>query len=385
LDRQKHNLLFVDDEQNILDGIRRNLGRVFNVHTALGADEALGILKREGPFAVVVSDMRMPGMDGIRFLAIVRDQWPDSVRVMLTGNADLETAISAVNEGNIFRFVTKPCPAETLIKIMEACLSQYNLVKAERELLEKTLKGSIKVLVEILSLTNPAAFSRAMRIRHYVIQMAKTLNASPIWQYEVAAMLSQIGYVTVPSETIEKILAGENLSESEEKMVSGHSEVGRDLTGKIPRLEVISEMIAYQSRPFKEFNISNAKDLKKPEIIGSGLLKAAIDFDTLLLGGARPEDAIASMSKKTGIYYPTLLDALRKVNVPTFDKTIRSLKISELRNGMILAENIRTSNGLLIVTKGQEVNDILRKRLDNFSGLGNTGQSVRVYVAQQNV
>lgn len=380
---RKDNILFVDDEQNILDGIKRNLGRIFNVHVAPGAKDGLDILERQGPFAVIVSDMRMPVMDGISFLSIVKERWPDSVRVMLTGNADMETAISAVNEGNIFRFVTKPCPVETIVKIIETCLSQYYLIIAERELLENTLKGSIRVLADILSLTNPEAFSRAVRIRHYIVQMARKLNLSNIWQYEVAALLSQIGYVTVPAETIEKVLGGEELSETEQKMVTSQCDVGRDLIGKIPRLEIVAEMIVNQNKPFNEFDILKKSDLDNPGIIGAGLLKAAIDYDTFLIGGAVPDNAIKSMAKKSREYYPSILDILKEVPIPTFDKIIKMQKISELHNGMILAEDIYAKNRMLIVTKGQEVNDVLKRRLENFSLQGAVEPSVRVYIPQK--
>ena len=379
---EKENLLFVDDEQNVLDGIKRNLGRTFNVQTALGAKEGLVLLKNQGPFAVVVSDMRMPEMDGIRFLTIVRDHWPDSVRVMLTGNADMETAISAVNEGNIFRFLTKPCSVDALVNVIDACLKQYHLIIAERELLENTLKGSIKVLVDILSLANPAAFSRAMRIKNYVVQLAKALRLSGIWRYEVAAMLSQIGFVTVPSDTIEKVMVGETLSESEQKMVDSQADIGADLVIKIPRMEVIAEMIAFQDRTFNALGNVKPDGSERAGIMGAALLKAAKDFDTLLLSGVTLDKAIQSMREKPEIYYPSILNVLKEVSVPTYKKEIKSLEVSELRNGMILAENIKAINGALIVTHGQVVNDVLRKRLENFSKQGNTKRSVQVYVTK---
>ncbi|NIQ03497.1 MAG: response regulator, partial [Nitrospinaceae bacterium] len=94
-------------------------------------------------FAVVVSDMRMPDMDGIQFLSRVREHYPQTVRMMLTGYADVKTAMNAVNEGNIFRFMTKPCPPEVFEKVLSAGIEQYRLITAERDLLERTLKGSV--------------------------------------------------------------------------------------------------------------------------------------------------------------------------------------------------------------------------------------------------
>jgi DNA-binding NtrC family response regulator len=101
-------ILLVDDDPNILDGFRRSLSREFLMETALGAELALKLVAENGPYAVVVSDMRMPGMDGVQFLSKVKAQSPDTIRVMLTGNADMDTAVHAINEGSIFRFLNKP-------------------------------------------------------------------------------------------------------------------------------------------------------------------------------------------------------------------------------------------------------------------------------------
>ena len=158
-------ILFVDDDQRILDAFRRQLGERYAVHTAVGPEEGLQAISKAGPYAVVVSDMRMPGMDGIAFLKRVRSQSPCSVRVMLTGHADLATAVEAVNEGNIFRFLSKPCRPDVMSSVLDSAIEQYRLQTLERDLLEKTLRGSINVLTEILSLVNPVAFGRASRVR----------------------------------------------------------------------------------------------------------------------------------------------------------------------------------------------------------------------------
>ena len=168
-------ILLVDDEIAILQGYQRLLHREFNTSIALGGACALAEIERSGPFAVVVSDMRMPDMDGAQLLAKVRISAPDTVRVMLTGNADMQTAVRAVNDGNIFRFLTKPCTKDTLAKTLTASLVQHRLQTAEKELLENTLQGTIAVLTDVLSLVNPAAFSRAVRIRRYIRHIAAKL------------------------------------------------------------------------------------------------------------------------------------------------------------------------------------------------------------------
>ena len=126
-------ILFVDDEPNILAAFKRQLRKHFLVDTALGGEEGLRVVAERGPFAVVVSDQRMPGMDGMRFLSQVRQQNPDCQCIMLTGNMDQETANSAVNDGLIFRFLSKPCPSDLLRKTLDAAIAQRHSIAPESQ------------------------------------------------------------------------------------------------------------------------------------------------------------------------------------------------------------------------------------------------------------
>jgi CheY-like chemotaxis protein len=130
-------ILFVDDEPSVLDGYRRMLHREFEVDTATGGEHGLDLIKRTGPYALVISDMRMPGMNGAEFLAKARQLAPETVRVLLTGYSDMSAAIDAVNEGNIFRYLTKPCEKEVLVKAINLSLEKYRSATAEQLLVKK--------------------------------------------------------------------------------------------------------------------------------------------------------------------------------------------------------------------------------------------------------
>jgi len=134
----KAKILFVDDDASLLASYRRQLRKQYHIETALGGREGLELIEQNGPYAVIVSDFRMPFMNGIEFLASVREIAPETVRIMLTGSADMQLAIQAVNEGNIFRFLTKPCSADVLGESLVTGIEQYQRVSGEREYNEKS-------------------------------------------------------------------------------------------------------------------------------------------------------------------------------------------------------------------------------------------------------
>ena len=192
-------VLFVDDEPNVLDGIRRQLRNRLKVETANGAAAGLAMIESNGPFAVVVSDMRMPDMNGARFLARVNEIAPDTVRMVLSGQADIDSTVAAVNEGHIFRFLLKPCDTDQLVQSINSGIDQYNLINAEKHLLENTLNTTVKMLVEVLGLINPAAQQRASQIGKYAEAASTALKLPGAWKYRLASVLSQVGCITLPA------------------------------------------------------------------------------------------------------------------------------------------------------------------------------------------
>lgn len=380
-----HRILCVDDDSNILEGFQRQLRRRYSVDTALGGEEGLKRVTGPQAYAVVVSDLRMPGMDGIQFLSRVKEIAPDTTRIMLTGNADLNTAIEAVNEGNIFRFLTKPCTTLTLTKALEAGVRQFNLLTAEKELLEKTLAGSVKILADVLALTSPAAFGRAARVRRMVQQLSRQMNLSHSWQLEVAAMLSQVGCVTVPGAVLEKVSRGERLSLHEANMVISHPRIGHDLIANIPRLQDVAEIIAYQD---KNYNGSGypQDDVQGEDIpLESRVIHVALDYDTLVSGGKTPRQALVEMRKRPEHYDPEVLEALVNVIKTESRYETRLIPIDQLTTDMILSEDVETTTGLLLISKGQEVTPSLRERLRNFGSTMEIRQPIQVFAPARTI
>jgi ActR/RegA family two-component response regulator len=375
-------VLCVDDDPNILASYQRQFRKHFELDIAEGSEEGLKALAARGPFAVVLADMNMPGMNGIQFLSEVKKQSPDSVRMMLTGNADLKTAIEAVNTGNIFRFLTKPCPSDILTNAIQAGIEQHFLLMGERELLKNTLTGCVKILSEILSMVNRAAFSRADRIRGYVEDITREMQLPDLWQYEVGAMLSQIGCITLPPLLIEKIAKREKLTVEEQAMFSQHPNVAHKLLSKIPRLGPVAQMIEGQLRPFKTFVQSNSSPTIDPIALGSQIIKTALDFDQLTMAGKTYLDALNELAARPDNYNPAIVATLKKLlaceTVQKKDEEMLHICVKDVQLGMIAAEDILAKDGFLLVPKDHEITYPVLLLLRNMSRGGSVSEPFRV-------
>ena len=374
-------ILFVDDEPNVLQSIQRQLHKRFPLQIAEGGEDALRILREEGPFAVIVSDMRMPRMTGVELLAQTKDLYPDMVRLMLTGNADQETAMEAVNTGQIFRFLTKPCPPAVFITSLALAVRQHRLITAEKELLQKTLRGSINVLSELLAVANPLAFSSGLRIRDYVAKLASIMELPNLWQYEIAAVMSQIGCITLPGDVLNKIYAGQELNQDETHMYESHPMVGKSLLEKIPRLENITKMIELQQKRFDAYTKELAGSEFEEILTGAQILKVAIDFDRQLFQGKGSSEIQEWMRKQHNCYNPQVLDALENIKVNEREQLLH-LNVEKIGVGMVAADDILAKNGVLVIPKGQVITWPLLQGLKNFSMQVGIVEPIRVQVGQ---
>lgn len=359
-------ILCVDDEKAVLDGLSLHLRRRYEVQLAQSGAAGLEILERDPGIAVVMSDMRMPGMDGAEFLSRARKLVPDTVRLLLTGQADMASAIAAVNEGQLFRFLTKPCPPASVMAAMEAAVEQHRLITAEKVLLEQTLHGSIKALTDILSLTNPVAFGRANRIKGLVTDLAAKLEVQDTWQVEVAAMLSQLGSITLPAETVEKVYYGQALTPEEQKMVSRAPVVTEQLVRNIPRLEVVAEILTAHTRARKSLESLASEPHKQQVELMAQILRAALDFDALDGQGNSGALALDTMRGRKDRYESKILDALAALRGADGPRAgIREVFLSVLCVGMVFVDDVKTNTGTLLVARGFEVTPGFLERARN--------------------
>ncbi len=361
-------ILFVDDDATLLKSFKRTLPKQFRVITANSPEEGLRILQEQGPFPVIISDMKMPGMTGIEMLIQSKKISPDTVRILLTGFADQQTAVDGVNKGDLFRFLTKPCDIETLNLILRAAVRQHQLIIAEKEILERTLLGTVRVLTQILTLVNPTAQGCASRLKRYVHHISKNLSLEEDkWLYEMAAMLSQLGCLTIPPEVLTKHVNGAKLSDSEREMVEQHPSVATKFLMHIPRIEEVVEMIANQNRPYSQFpKYSDPENYAKAQL-GAQILHVATDFDRLLRIGISPHKTLKTLQQETEEYNPVLVESLHSFNFGLQNMVSMNIHCLELNTRMSLDEDIYTSAGMLLASKGQKVTEALLRGMLNYS------------------
>jgi response regulator RpfG family c-di-GMP phosphodiesterase len=359
--RERPRILCVDDEPHVLEALRDALYETFDVRTAISGADGLVLLRREpDQYPVIISDMRMPVMSGAMFLRESRRAAPDAVRILLTGYADLQAAVSAVNDGQLFRFLTKPCAQDELVRACTAALTQHRLQAAERVLLEQTLKGSVQALADVLALASPAAFGRSERVRALVARLARAIQLQDSWEVEISALLVHVGAVTLPPTTAAKLYAGGPLDPSERDMVKRIPVVSSRILRNIPRLEGVLEILGSYQRPFADGGMEGALP------IGARMLRIALDYDALERLRATPRAALRTLSELDGVYDPELLKVLASlIGVGARPRTMLEIGIRCLRPRMTFAEDVLCTAGSLLIARGQTVTDELIERLEN--------------------
>jgi putative nucleotidyltransferase with HDIG domain len=226
-------VLLVDDEQKVLDAHRRTLRARFDLHTARSGPEALEAMEAHGPFTVVISDFKMPDMDGIALLARVAALYPDTVRMILTGYADMDTAIRAVNTGAVFRFLTKPSEPDDLVMALCAGIEHADMVRAAKELeivrrLKDGFEQTLRAFTRLVEFRDPYTSGHMDRTADIAVMIAEgmDMDKDDIAGLRLAAMVHDIGKVAVPSHILNKL--GE-LTDAEFTIIKAHAEVGAEI------------------------------------------------------------------------------------------------------------------------------------------------------------
>ncbi len=201
--------------------------------------------------------------------------------------------------------------------------------------------------------------------------MATHLNLPDVWEFEMAALLSQLGCVTFPQHLLAKVYTGERLSNKEGRLYAEYPEISGNLIENIPRLETIAGMIKAHQQPFKRR--SEEDDIEKEDRIALGgyILKVALEFDRLLAGNFSVKTIISRLRSKLDYILPGILEVLEDLEIIGKRKIVKSIRMPELGLSMIFDEDVYATDGVLLVSKGQESTFPLIRRLTNYDqGIG---------------
>ncbi len=378
-------VLLVDDDPNILAGHRRGLRKHFDVVTHEKPAEALKEIEDGEEYAVVVSDYRMPDMDGVTFLTGVRDLAPDTVRIMLTGQAGLEATIDAINESDVFRFLTKPCPPETLIATIQSAAEHYRLLHAEKELLDGTLQQIVRVLIELIGLVDPALQKASSELQALVAGMCRALGLEDSWEYELAAQVSNLGTIALPASIVERHRSGQALSATDKQLFDSHPQSAYNLLVQIPRLGRVARMVLAQNRPPGSRPMSlDIPDEDDVVAIGAHLLSIAAGFQSLLAQQRTPGDAIDHLRRLPGPPFRfQALDCLAESNAHREDLVQASLKVDELEPGMILRDAVTSTAGLLLLAEGHQVTMANIEKIRSYAESAGVVEPIRALIPRE--
>ena len=375
-------ILFVDDERNILETYKRQFRKQYDVDLALGPEMAIEKLAQCSSYAVIISDFCMPNMDGVQFLNVVKNTIPKAARILITGFADVNTAMKAVNEGAVFRFLTKPCPHELLTEAIRAGVEHSRLLRTEKDVLESSLIGCLSAITEVFSIFYPDSFGHISRVQRYVRGMVKPMNLADSWRLEVSVMLAHFGTFTLPRDLIHKKYQGQSLSNQERELFEQHPQTGADLLTGIPRFKEVAEIIRYQEKKFDGSGPPQETKQGTDIPLESRMLKVVLDFDALEEGGHSREEAFHQLEAHAEWYDPDCLRSLQE-SLETEDSYFsESVSLKDLTANMILADSVRDDSDAVIVTKGQLLTDRILLNLVQISFQRKIQEPVKVLIPQ---
>jgi len=363
-------VLIVDDEPNVLSSLRRQLRGEFDLHVASGGEEALEIVRRDGPFAVILSDMRMPGMSGTELLSQLSEIAPQTVRMMLTGNADQETAVSAINHGGIFRFFNKPAHHEEVAEGLRAALHQYRLVVAERQLLEGTVTGSMRLLTDVLMLIDPRSFGIRAVVSDWATRIAGQLDLKVTWKLALAASISSIGTAALPASVRAKVNSRSALDESEQEIVNAIPALARRMIGRVPRLHDVADIVYFADKGYDGSGYPDEEISGEDLPIEARALKILNDVAQLTHGRAPAFSLFVDPRFNRDLYDPNLLAIVQNVigredgepypeggnpRKRSLERNEIEIEPEDIRAGLMLKSDLMFSNGTLALAAGMHI------------------------------
>ena len=357
-------VLFVDDQAEVLEDLKASVSEICDPFGVTSAEEGLEIFENEGPFTVVVSDQKLPGLDGSEFLAKVIRRDPLVSTMLLTGHANYSDAMTAVNKGHVFRLLEKPYCPKALRDAILAGERQRDLMVAEKVLLHETLVGAVNALTDTLATVKPMFFGRAQRVKRLAGEIARYLSFPHPWQVETAAVFSQMASITLPGEEAENVFLRKRLRPQIIALVDKFPEVIDHLLGHIPRLEEVREILdCLMGNPLPYQKAGKGEVYQAFEI-----LDAALEYDYLETEGHDSEIILATLRGGNKQFNLEVIGAMSELLHKSKTRYfVNELPLDDLRVGMRLAEDLSLDTAMLVAPKGTDITKHFLQVLHNYN------------------
>lgn len=315
----KYNLLIVDDEIDNLQLFKRTFRKKYNVFLATSGSEGLEILK-SNTIHMIITDQKMPEMEGVEFLKQTIEMSPDSIRMLVTGYTDANALISAINSGKIYRYIKKPWNPDELLNLVDTAMKIYQLNK-DTQLLANDLKdlfsGTINAIIEALDAKDSFTLGRSKRVTFYSTETGKQLGLKDVdlSELELAGLLHDIGMIGIPESILNK---PEFLTDDEFFIVKKHVTFGIKILSDIRQLDSIVKLIEAHHERYDGKGYPNR--LEQKEIpLGSQIIAVADTYDSMTSDrayrkGLEHDIAISEIKKNSGTQFnPDVVDAFLSI------------------------------------------------------------------------
>jgi FixJ family two-component response regulator len=368
----KEKILLVTSDMALSECFTATLKEEYDIARYDNAEEGLAHLGRKKDVAVVVTGLTLPGMGGLEFLEQVKKRHPKVVCIIITGEGNFDIALDAVNRDGVYKFLKKPCSPDLLSSSIKSAVERYHILLEDTNIYRQTLQGLVKMLVEILGYSNPAAVGRSTRARPLALQIGRALGMKPLWILDISVMLSQIGCVGLPRPILTKIEKEQDLEKHELKTFMTHPSIAAQLLQNIPKMEKVAEIVRLQNAP-----------IQSEPPLASRIIKVCLDMDRFERRGAPPAKCIELMRKYSERYDAQVVNALADILAERDKNVCLYLSVGELQPGMIMAADITTRSGAKIFLSGQRLSQASHLRLQAFADLLQVEEPLCVMPSQE--
>ncbi len=359
-------LLFVDDDASLLRALDRSLRFDYELQLAESGEIALDMLRGDNSTAVIVTDMEMPGMDGLQFIEQARQIAPHSIYLMLTGNQDFDTAIAAVNDGSVFRFLSKPCPIAAIKRAVGAAFQQRELLYSERELLERTCVGAVDLLSDVIESVKPELLDHTRRVDGTMQSCEGALGGAGSYEYRLAAKLGLLGFALMPQIEQDNFRRLRPSNPASQLLLTKFMETSSRLVGRIPRLAPVAELLA--SVPQADMLALHGTAALSSPAVGAALLKLAILWNVAIHKESSASNALRQLSAAVPDIPPVIESVLLASGGDCEREPVVWTKLHELREGMLLRHNVMGVDGRTLIRAGLPLTQTIIEKLKLHEG-----------------